>query len=329
MREKLSSLLSWIIKIYKKNINYSNYAINRNKVKKYAKESIKYIPVNNVTLKYEEKIEAFRHTLKENMPYVDLSYFDRNLSDLVITEKRISDNITGRYNVGLNIIELLNEDSGDSITHELLHLSSAFYNNNMRFCGFRQSDDEIDIGRGLNEGYTSLLDDRYFLEDCSKIYYLLMIISSCIEEIVGKENMEKMYFDANLYGLIEELKKFVDEDAVYDLIKNIDFLYYKFTVNHIPSEEETKYIESTCGKISAILLKCYFVKLLKTSKEIPMTNEEFNELLKRYTNKLAVNICINDARVNFLTQEIYDYVSEEMLLLNDNLTLVNDSKKMI
>ena len=91
-----------------------------------------------------------------------------------------------------------------------------------------------DIGTGLNEGYTQVLNERYFYSKGTYIgcYSLFVRFASYLEVLVGQEKMESLYFKADLEGLIQELEKYASRDEVLRLIKDIDYIfeatYYAF-----------------------------------------------------------------------------------------------------
>ena len=108
-------------------------------------------------------------------------------------------------------------------------MSSTFYreSDGMIFCGFAQGyKGKKIIATGINEGYTQLLAERYFGEskDILKAYSCEKSIAEKLEMIVGKEKMQSLYLNANLYGLIQELKQYEDENTIMQFISDVDFL---------------------------------------------------------------------------------------------------------
>ena len=61
----------------------------------------------------------------------------------------------------------------------------------------------IEIGSILNEGYTELLTKRYFKCSNNEYYKKEVILASKIEEFIGKEEMERAYFEGDLNYIIE------------------------------------------------------------------------------------------------------------------------------
>ena len=82
----------------------------------------------------------------------------------------------------------------------------------------------MSAGCGLNEGYTELLNKRYFSK-CKKdrgAYPEQQFIALGIEEIVGRERMESLYFDADLEGLVKELSQYASVEEIHELLRVID-----------------------------------------------------------------------------------------------------------
>ena len=104
--------------------------------------------------KYKEMVSNFEKVLKENFPKELLSTFYNNINDASINKKSIFllDRYAGLYHSDNNIDLVLDR----AIYHELFHLASS--NGISQNVGFLTDD----VGRGLNEGYTQLMTERYF-----------------------------------------------------------------------------------------------------------------------------------------------------------------------
>ena len=92
--------------------------------------------------------------------------------------------------------------------HELLHLASRKRVGKIILSGFRQVTNQTIMGRYLNEGYTEYLNQKYFSKKDRTVYAEAVTFAQGIERIVGRKKMEKLYFDANLLGLIDHLGKY-------------------------------------------------------------------------------------------------------------------------
>ena len=64
---------------------------------------------------------------------------------------------------------------------------------------------DVSLGIGLTEGYTTLLCNRYFDQNDNG-YPVEKYITLELEKIIGKNNMEKYYFKADLFSLLKALE---------------------------------------------------------------------------------------------------------------------------
>lgn len=74
-------------------------------------------------------------------------------------------------------------------------------------CGFRRimKDHSYDFGRGLTDAYRDLLYNRYFTESKDRPGDLFPDLAHLIEHLVGKDEMQRMFFESDIQGLIERL----------------------------------------------------------------------------------------------------------------------------
>ncbi len=297
-----------IINIYKDNLNKKNYVIDKNKVKKLSKLDLKKIPVKDVKIKYDDKIKEFYNVIHNKLPYVSLDNFNRNLQDLLICEEKPNKTgILGKYNALDNIIYLLENDMENSIFHELFHMSSSVFDGKIFFSGFSQKSNDFSIGTGIAEGYTALLTKRYF-KQTPDIYILFSYITTFIEKIIGSQKMIKMYFEADLYSLIEELSKYCNKNMAYELIKNIDILY-EFEYGN----KSASYIQKNIDKyqevvvrIAEILLSCYINRVKFDVKRGLVKEKNMKYLILDFTDDLRLIYKINNVELKFMPQELYD-----------------------
>lgn len=109
--------------------------------------------------------------------------------------------------------------------HELLHLlTTKIESENIISIGFSSNS----FCEGLNEGYTEILTKRYFghlSSDDEEFYQLHSWYSEMIEEILGKDILEKCYFGVDQNSLIKELAKYSNIKDVIELICNTDYLF--------------------------------------------------------------------------------------------------------
>lgn len=177
-----------------------------------------------------DTIKEFVTTIEEKNNNLNLFFMYDNLRSLKVN--RDIDFITkflkgwnGVYLTGTNEIKL-SENSKITFFHELFHMATAFKRYGVDYCGFSQYGGENNlIGTGINEGYTNLLVEHYFgLKP--KSYKYEMRIARQIENIIGREKMEQLYFKADLQGLIGELSKYCSLDESLNLVQTVDYINY-------------------------------------------------------------------------------------------------------
>jgi len=134
---------------------------------------------------------------------VDLNIFYNNLKSLKINQSNFIQKILNKINKRsgwyspddneINYVDRL--EAKDTIFHELLHAASSIEDKeeSISFSGFEQINCERwqKIGRALNEGYTELLNQRYF-SPVRDVYTMEVTIAKMIERIVGREKMTEI-----------------------------------------------------------------------------------------------------------------------------------------
>ena len=169
--------------------------------------------------------------MENNFDKEELSVMSNNIKNLKIKEKSLKiNNITRKekacaaYFPNNNKI-VIDKDTSftDSIYHELLHMASTTKNNKCYNVGFCMRISTYKFGEKLNEGYTDIMANRYFSSPIS--YEIEVMIVLCIEIIIGREQMEKLYLQADLEGLIEMLKKYTSEKEICSFISALDNVY--------------------------------------------------------------------------------------------------------
>lgn len=169
----------------------------------------------------------------------NLDYFFYNLKTvkILMDNKQLffKNQPLAEYSAIHNVILCSKKNYKIGIMHEIFHMASTHVSKNTCFCGFSQvslnSNDSIGIG--LNEGYTAILDERYFMNydhDKKRVigntYPILKVLASYIESIIGTVNMENCYFTADLYSIYNYLSNIMGEEETLTFIKNIDAIYY-------------------------------------------------------------------------------------------------------
>lgn len=192
---------------------------------------------------YNEIIEEFSKIMDEKYPQYK-EQFNRNIKTLEIEEEfytffeqtlrelhrnvseGLYDSTENKITLETNYSHVSDESLKSALMHELLHMASR---KNEMFSGFRQ--EVIDkqgkhhfIGSMLDEGYTEKLNENEFSKSDGKTDYSdIFPIVSGLQRIVEKDNMDKLYFEADLYSLIKYINYYEkDLDSVIDLISTID-----------------------------------------------------------------------------------------------------------
>lgn len=234
---------------------------------------------------FGELIMKFVKIVKENIPEINLAIFINNLNTLQTSTKnfKIINSIFNRSTEGQyipenNAIELSENNYNITINHELFHASTTINDKDtgMIYCGFQQiSNKKKQIGESLNEGYTQYLTEKYFGKENSlnTAYTYEKRIAETLEIIVGKEKMQSLYFNANLNGLVEYLKKYAPEDDIYKFISTLDFLNEHMGDKYlIPSSK--KMIKSGYKFINSFLIKTALRKNIIDNPASQLSTEE-------------------------------------------------------
>jgi len=289
--------------------------------------------------RFGELILNFAKTLDENFARDDLNLFYDKINS-VRTRKRIyseKDYKLGEYNPITNIIfyGIREPRKLDDIGfyHELFHLATTFvYSKYKYMVGFEQSKYDVRlkqyhlIGKGLNEGYTELLAQRFF---APKGYYnsdynpapydKQTIIAGAVERVVGKEQMQKLFLHADLKSLTMELYRYVSEKEIINFLKDCDYT----VIDEDKKNEEELIIRYK--KIFIFLLKAYSNKLNALVSTGIMSREEATINFNFYTANLYYISDESPAErlkyINFELVDLSNLVVSETITVNfvDNI----------
>lgn len=156
---------------------------------------------------------------------VDNKYLDnlhRNINDVEINKqfKLLLLGIAGKYKTDANKISYTFESS---LTHEFLHLASTYNdkNNNIIKSGFLDYTNKLIIGKAFNEGFTELLNKKYF-NSKSIVYKDEVNIVKFFDLLFDSKELEKLYFTNDFIGLIKQLNNFMTTEDAIKLISNFD-----------------------------------------------------------------------------------------------------------
>lgn len=185
-----------------------------------------------------DMIEYFVKTIQEKNPNFDLSNFYNKFKDIMYFDIKFPRVVKGMYNPFFNKITNLNhsDDADLTLTHELFHaaasknhFSSGFYHT---ILSKGHVSYKLQIGKWLNEGYTELLNIRYFGSNFGRSYIHEVFLMNKLEHIIGKDKMEQLYINSDLKGLINEINKYLSkkETMTFTLKKKVcqkDYYIYK------------------------------------------------------------------------------------------------------
>ncbi len=149
---------------------------------------------------------------------------------------------------------MIHENADQTIYfHEFLHVASTpvLNSRSIKMSGFYYKNLFNEYGIGIMEGYTDYLTKKYC--NCSNknsAYDFLENIAKYTSLLVGEDKMEKMYSNADLVGLINELNKYADNVDVTKFIISLDNAYKRINskknnyINYIDSHEDLNFATS-------------------------------------------------------------------------------------
>lgn len=224
-----------------------------------------------------EILIEFVNTMIQTFPKDDLVLLNNNLKKLnIVTRSFKLSNVLKHENTGAqwipekNRIEISLQNYRNTINHELLHVASTYISdNNMIHCGFyKYLNEHSNIGESINEGYTQYLAEKYFTKyPILKAYTYEKQIASAIELIIGRKLMQKLYFNADLNGLVLSLENFESIDNIYTFLNKMDY---------VTKTKKDKRIISVLKEINYFVISMYLRKVMKENKDI-----DIKDLIKR------------------------------------------------
>lgn len=248
----------------KKYINYSFF--NKNRIifdREGHFNNIKLSPLLVKNINYQtrkefvEQVKKFIITMNNQCKSFNADLFYSNFS-------KISFKFYTRKNYQTGIVIFLKKKCKiydmDSILHELIHISTIKVNGSTEYCGFSINDYYYgdSFAKGLNEGYTQLIKERYFGKDKAIVYPFEVKYAKMIESLIGKEKMEKYFFNIDLKALFKEIEKYTSEEKFKDFLNNLDYINA-----HFPSGTNDQIIQEKFDQINYFLFECFKQKLEK------------------------------------------------------------------
>lgn len=313
-QDLIKNLLS--VKVYT-NIKNNNYSLKRNINFRNKKISIplimknsKITNENDTECNIQAYINNFNQVLLNNFKEDSLLIYLNNLVNLRVGSSKFTflkllwnSEIMAIYFVDKNKLVIRKGNKKEStIYHELFHVASSIIDGNTYFIGFSQYTSKKGmIGKGLNEGYTELLTNRYFNSN-DKSYQFEMKCAYLLEQIVGKQQMENLYLKADLFNLKNTISEYTTEENFTTFLTNLDIindttyssLYYYY------------YKEDTLNRYRDILI--FLVETYSKKLYLSYINSEINELdkdklLSDYISNIPKQINLEEITYNIITTE--------------------------
>lgn len=238
---------------------------------------------------FSKNIKQFLKVVQKNCKNFDPTILIKNFKITFFDIKKVRNKnetvIGGEVQITKDKIKYILKDF-DSSFHELFHLSTIRLDeeNDTIFVGFYLINADKGIGCGLNEGYTEYLSENYFEDSSMSSYFIEVKIAKILEKIIGKEKMEKYYFESDLLSLLNELHKYANGEEIIEFIQNLDII----TEESILSKEtilkdDLEILEEDCSIIFDFLFRC-LVNKVNYLHQINL-EDEYNNLIDFIFNK--------------------------------------------
>lgn len=267
------------------------------------------------SLPLSNKISYFLSVMNNSLPeenkknlYSNIEWLDIQMINGADNVKFHISKICGEYEILENRIKLLDKDDVGTLYHELMHLSSNNYKSKSGSAGLRYCFEENIIGDAINEGYTDLLVERYFniIDDS---YGYEKNICKCLDFIIGQEKMEEFYFNCDLFGLVEELKKYYNISEIQEFLTGTDIIS-NYIGKYIFKASTGKAIDLIANNITEFLIKGISLKARKLSYDIDKFKKEFNEYFKliKFESCFDSNVnCYDEDRIKEIVSINFGY----------------------
>lgn len=237
---------------------------------------------------YYKNLLFYYNTLLHKMSFENMNIFKKNIKYLDIEEKLHLFGTYGGYDMKNNKIYLLSKIYNEgNFYHELLHMSSNIYDKekDIVYSGLSYNSKKLILGDGLNEGYTELLNRRFFgydKEDHS--YECQIVLSRLVEKIAGDDIMARLYFNADLNTLMKILQIYNSKMPVVKFIKYIDKTIESpsFIVRKYKEDFNTDYFKY----ITSYLITTYTNKMYLSYLKGNITEDEYLRYIDYYINSV-------------------------------------------
>ena len=291
------------------------------KVKKKDDKKIAY----EISQDYEGVFNDFYNKLKDN-ENINWDFFFYRLNKLKIMPTNnpkdfFNQGALAEYGIRFNQMRIMIKQFKSAIMHEVFHLASSVITKNCVYSGFQQVNRKSGemIGIGLNEGYTNLLDKRYFgdyveekRKDLEYTYRVSTSIASLLENFVGQENMEQWYFSADLKSLVNYLSNYVSRDECITFLMAMDNVFGLVDRGKIKSPlraaKNYQYIINFLGRCYMNLYIGEYYQGLYGKQELKERLEAVRELMEQRLEftKLRVPLTKKISRDDFYAYVLYE-----------------------
>lgn len=289
------------------------------------------LSVSKIGIKKEASkcLNEFIKVMKNN-PYANIGSFCKlctPFSIIYVANKQKGVNVIhGFHDVLKGTIEVDKDGVRKFIFHELMHRLTLRKWEDYISCGFHLYKlDHVDgksivysIGEGINEAYTQLLTLKYFSHlGAGSAYPLIIDLAIFLEKVLGREIMERCFFNADLDSLIKEIAKYSSLQEAVNFIKYFDILLDK------TYKSDRKIDTVLAGKIYSTLLKMIAkMEIKKVICEMEAKPEAGDEIAVR---EQAVLDLITDFKLGFKFKEkIINRVSFTYKLSKSDVREINE-----
>ena len=226
-------------------------------------EMVYFLRVTHKLKEENEELFIFASDLLKHVKLENMRNFMKSAPFITIHKYPLkeAERSNGRITAGSYIpqnkeVEIYLDNNNATLYHELLHVASSDFSYSAS--GFHIClECGESLGEGLNEGYTELLNKRFF-DKKSKSYIRLQKLAELIELFYeNKEDMVTDYFNADIFGLVGELLKSMTLEEAIDIIVDID-----------------DFLNSNLNTIDYLKLKQKILKLYEKSPVIINQNQK-------------------------------------------------------
>ena len=267
------------------------------KYAKFDKETLEIINEKLKTITVPEELKEIFETFKQKVDKENLITCIKNIENVKIKKQTLQEDFNeiikniisnqpyaGHYLKFDNKIELLSIRKR-VLSHEFLHMASATtpYNTGFNVLTIYKTY----YGRGLNEGYTELLNKRIFNHNYVSYKHNVQITELFETFFDNPKDMETAYFNSNLDNIYITFNKYGTKKEFTEIMKNLDDL----ATTNIPVN----------NNILSLKTKMEMYKIIKRSKNPSKINKFENILDKDPLIKL-----LRHSKITLIKNEVKD-----------------------